>query len=615
MSGFTDLDLGGAAGLLQLGLGALLFLAPGLAAVDRLLGLRERGWMFAPVFSFTLLPLGAIVLDLFFHVRITPLSTVGLAVGWTLIFGRRRLLGLASDLRGALARARPLRPTGRQALATVLLLAAIATGVAIHLTPHLPGERADAWSAYPDLGARVVGLLEGKDSPFPIHVDEHHHLAEQAAIKRQGHIEIDDPYTGLPSSQPLFSVSGFRQERGFNLAMVQLQDLTGVSLAAQARVVPALQSGLTAGLMYAVLAPGPGALAAAGLVGIIPTTVRFLGPGFLVPHTFALPWILTGLYVSLRAQGGRRLGGLALIETGAFLMHLVPGVLTLAVATIAAAVRPGRISDRVALVGASLLPLVWLAPLAFTDAKAAVLGETELPFQPGILATAGLPALVAAALGSGLAFAWPRALPAHRALGLLAMGLLVSILVSVRLDHHSDATYSRLVPPLFLCLAALAGLGLAGVADLVGRLVPSRPLGRWRPAAGTAVTGVLVLLVLAPAVADHLSTPYYRVLDDRSWRDARILETSGAGGEDRFLSDPWQAPIFNMASGARPHAVLLPGSGSAGGADWLFYLSSNGASQEWFDERHIDYVVGPGPPNAEHERIGGRVYRIVHLEA
>lgn len=616
MSGVTELGLGGTTGALQLAVGAALFLMPGLAAADRLLGLGGRGWMWAPVFSFTLLPLGAIVLDLGFGVPVNPLVTAALAAGWTLLFARRRLVALAQGLLVRQPRPKGIasaNPWNRKAvLAAMLVTGTVGLAVAVHSLPHLPGEASDPWRAYPELAGRLLGLASGKDSPYPIHVDEHIRLAQQAQIDRQGSVQIDDPYTGLPEGRSLFSVSGFREERGFNVAMVQLSHLTGLSLSAEARFVPALQAGLTAGLLYATLAPAPGAIAAAALVGILPTDVRFLGPGYLVPSSFALPWILAGIHVSLRAEGGRRLAALALIETGAFFMHLVPGVLTLSAATVAAALRPGRPSDRLALVGVSLVPLLWLGPLVFQDAARAVSGENELPFQPEVISSAGLLLLALAAAGAGLAFVRPERSRVHSVFAILAMGILASMAASVHLDHHSDATYGRLVQPAFLCIAALAGLTIGTLASLARQRAPVEP--RARQALAIAGAALLVVVALAPAVATHLSTPHYRVFDRRSWSDARVLEASAVGPDDRFLADPWQAPVYNAASGARPHAVLFPGEGPAGGSDWSFYLRSNGASQEWFDERGIDYVIGPGPPHAEHEHLGGRVYRILHNE-
>lgn len=606
MSGATDLGITDFASWLQLAGGLLLLLAPGVAAVDRFLGLRDRGWMFAPVFSLTLLPLTAILLDLVLQAPVTPLSTALYAVGWTLLLEWPRRRQVLAGMR-SLARSRRIawRPkVGRKTLARAGLVLLVLGGVAVvQSLPHLPGEDASAWSAYPRLAIRVADGLAGGDYPYPVHVDEHYHLSRQAAIERERHIDIVDPYTGERYPSPLFSVQGFRDERGFDLALVQVHQLTGLGLATQARFLPAIEAALLAGTLYAALSPAPGALASAALVSIVPTTVRFLGPGFLVPSAFALPWIVTVMHVSLRATGGKRLAALALLETAAFFLHLVIGTLVLATAAGASLVRPGRWIDRLTLAAVCFLPLLWIGPLVTDQVTDAVAAEHDLPFQPAILAAGGLLVLLAALAGGALAFLRPDdRLRPHRVLAGLGLAVTASLFISIELGHRSDATYSRLLPTFFVCVAALAGLALAALADQARR---------WRhPAAVPSALAFLVLIVAAPAVGEQLSTPYYRIFDEASWQDARILESAGLGPEQVLLSDPWLAPVYNMASGALVHTVLIPGNAPERGADWAHYLSSGGANATWLAQRSIDVVVAPMPPNAPHVALGGNVYRL-----
>lgn len=596
----------GAVGWLRLALGLALLAAPGLAAADRLIGLRGRGWWFASVFSLSLLPLGAILLDLVLQVRTTAAVTVLLSLGWTLALLAPRLRRLARMRRkewGAWwSKARAWRPPMPrwQALAFLAVLGFVA---AAQTLPHLPGPGVSVLKAYPEFLDRVT--RDGGDYPFPIHVDEHYHLAQQAAIARQGTIDIDDPYTGEPPPSPLFSVSGFRQERGFDLAMVQVHHLTGLDLTALARLVPAAESVVLAMVLYATLAPARGAWLSALFVAIVPTTVRFLGPGFLVPSAFALPWVVTALHVSLRGQGARRLAALALLETGAFFLHLVLGTVVLAVAAIATAMRKDPRRDRLVLLAVCFLPLVWVGPLVFGQVVDAVGLETGLPFQPGILHKAGWAVLLVALGGVAAAFVrHPDENAPHRVLAILGCAITVSLAWSIANDHRSDATYSRLIPTFFVCVAALAGLGLGWATHRVGEAARM-------PVYGTFLGVVLGLAILAPAIQFHLGSPMYRLFDGESWEDGRILAGSEADGGDLFLSDPWRAPVYNALSGARPHSVLLPGNAPVNGTDWGYYLASGGATPDWFAQRGITYVVAPVPPNAQREWLGGNVYRIL----
>lgn len=591
---------------MQLVFGLLLFLAPGLAAVDRLTGLRNRGWWFAPVFSFTLLPLGAILLDMVLQVRITVGVTVGLAVAWTLLLEMPRLRKMRIPKRSSwialqekVGAMRAPRWTG---FAFLLVLSFV---FLVQSLPHWPGDDASALTAYPGLAERVVDAAGGEQFPYPIHVDEHYHLAQQAAIERQGTIDIEDPYTAEPPPSPLFSVSGFRQERGFDLALVQLHDLTGMDLMAQARLLPAFQVTLLAALTYATLAPARGAWISALFIAIIPTTVRFLGPGFLVPSAFALPWVMTSLHVSLRGQGGRRLAALALLETGAFFLHLVLGTLVLVVAALATLARKDRGRDRLVLLAVCFLPLVWIGPVVAEQVTEAVVGEHDLSFQPGILYKAGFPMLFAAIGGAILAFLPHRDEGAPmRVLAVLGTAIVVSLGLSIQFDHRSDATYSRLIPTFFVCVAGLAGWAVGWVCDRVARSLRA-------PASAVPLGVLLGLAFLMPAVHFALDAPYYRVFDEGSWRDGRTLASTDITDQDVFLSDPWRAPVYNSLTGALPHAVLIPGRPPENGADWGYYLSSGGANEQWFSERGITYVVAPVRPNAPHEHVAGNVYRII----
>lgn len=607
MSDATALGISTPGEWLRLLGGLALLLAPGVAAADRFLGLRGRGWMFAPVFSLTLLPLTAILLDLVLQAPIMPALTALYAVAWVVLLEWPRRRQAWNALR-AWAKAPSLawRPRfdRRQAVHGALLLVVLGGVAVVQSLPHLPGDEASAWTAYPRLVVRVVDGLSGGDYPYPVHVDEHYHLAQQAAIEREGRVAILDPYNGEPTPSPLLSVQGFRQERGFNLAMVQVHDLTGLGLSTQAHFLPAVETAILAGVVYAALAPAPGALASAALVAIVPTTVRFLGPAFLVPSAFALPWIITVVHVSLRAQGGRRLAALAILETGAFFFHVVIGTLVLAAAAAASLLRPGRPTDRLALAAVCFLPLLWIGPLVLDEVANAVAETHTLPFQPAILASGGFLVIAAALLGGALAFLRSNeAARPHQVLVVLGLAVTTSLFLSIELGHHSEATYGRLIPTFFVCLGGLAGLGIGWSAEQVRRLRRLR-----HPSAVPFAVAAILLVVAAPAVAAQLDRPYYRIFDDQSWAAAASLEDAGLGAEDLLLCDPWFAPIYNMASGARVHAVLRPGIPPENADDWSYYLSSGGANETWLASRGIDAVVAPVPPNAPHLVLAPNVY-------
>lgn len=494
----------------------------------------------------------------------------------------------------------------RRALALAGVLGFLAL---VHGLPHVPGDVPDSpAAAYPELARRAVDAAAGDDHPYPLHVDEHYHMARMAQIDRQAKVEIDDPYTGEPAGSGLFTtVSGFRTERGFDLAVAQVAQLTGADLAALFRFVPALWSAYLGLTLWLVLRPAPGALAAAAFTAMLPTTVRFLGVGFLVPSAFALPWILATLHVALHGRGGGRFFGLVLLITGAHFMHLVIGVLCIVTGLLAMMLRGGALRDRLAVAAGVLLPLLWIVPAAREDIVAAVSSEHTLPFAqdvflvPGMLVYTLVVAGALAAVMRGDAATRP-----HRVLLALAVLLAASMAVSIALGHRNDATYSRVVHAFFLALAALAGLGLAVAVRTAARLAPERSR---RPVAAAAVAAVAAVALAFPVQA-LLAEPYYHVFDEPSWRRVQAFAASPAGPDDTFLAHPWQAPVLTAVSGARPYAVLYPGAPPLNGEDYTHYLATEGADADWLADREIAYVVAPVEPGAEHAVLAAGVYKI-----
>ncbi len=591
--------------------GTILYLAPGILLARRLAG-RHPGWLvLAPVLSFSLMTLGATALHFLFGVPIQARTTAALALGimfvvaWPVLRNRPAL-----PRPGAIAAS--LRATSRSWWPAILVFAFTALVFAL---PHLPGTGPESnMGAYPGLLDRTGNLLLGNDDPYAVHVDEYRMIADAAEISRSGVVDISNPYTDQDEAAELFSVQGFRSERGFTLGLAQVHELTGASFPFMARVLPSLWAGHMAIALVAALRPAPGAWISGAFVAVIPTTVRFLGPGILVPSAFALAWIPAALFVGHRFEGPSRLGTLYLLVTGAYVQHLVLGTLTLAVAAMSTLGRQGRPVDRAAATLPVFLPLLWILPPIWLDVRGAVDSENNLPFETTIFLHPGLILWGLSIAGAAVAFmASNKNTGPHRTLAWLMATCAISLSLSLRADHHSDATYSRLIPTLFLCLAALAGLAL-GAATQFGRTQLSRtPIAlRWPNAAPRAVMTASFLLAataLAAPVAGSLSTPYYRIFGDQSWHDAEILVQSGAGPDDIFLSHPWRAPMFNALTGARPHAVLYPGSAPVNDADWQYYLRSNGASEEWLHDRGINYVLAPAEPQGAWQPLSASVFR------
>ncbi len=480
----------------------------------------------------------------------------------------------------------------------------------VHAMPHLPGDATEPAGAYMGLVERAVGIIPGDDYPYPVHADEHIHQAWMAQVIRQQTADIDDPYVGGKETNDLFTVQGMRSERGWNVAIVQLSLLTDVSLLTLARFLPAIWAGFLGVSVWAALRPAPGALAGAALVAILPSTLRFLGIGFLVPSSFALPWVIVTLIVASRVNGAPRFFGLLLLITAAHFMHLVLGVSSILAAIAGTLVRSEPIGRRAAMLLAALIPLVWILPASWADAKDAASSEHSLPFVPEIFLVGGVALYVFAAIGAIFAYLWPdENNRVHRALALMAIPLTLSLFLSVINDHRNDATYSRILFVFFLCFIGLASYGIGqGLAWLQRRAPWS---GMHHPAMRHGAIALVVLLLLPVPLASNMDEPYYRYFDDEAWASARHLDGLDIGPQDILLSEPSQGPLYNAISGARLAVPFTP-YGLAANDAWEYYVESGGADAKWLKERGITVVIGM-PPNAPHTDLGSDIYAVLSI--
>lgn len=476
--------------------------------------------------------------------------------------------------------------------------------------PHVPSATEPSFP-YAALAYRAWDAAHGRDDPYPLHVDEHDHIAQMAQVDRLGHAHTPDPLSGADPEGSLFTVGGLRKERGFDVAIVQLHHLTGLSLPALARWLPATWSAFLGLGVWLALRGAPGALASVALLAALQTSARFLGTGLLVPSAFALPWLLAVLVASTRGAGPPRLAALALLITGAFFLHIVIGTLALLVGLICALLGDASWRNRLALAAATLLPLVWIVPIAAADIEAALLSEHTLPFETAIFSALG--GILVALAAAGAFAAWYKAtgrLEAstrpHRILFVLALLIMASLAISLRNEHHNDATYSRLIPTLFLCVAGLGGLGAAAA----GRGLTKGLSGRsWGKGAAPAITALLVTAALAAPLQAQLTEPMYRVFDDREWRAGQAFAALPGAANTTFLSDSWNAPVYNALTGAKPWTYLKPGAEPVNGRDLQAYLTGS-ADAPWFRARGITHVVGLPAPQAPHTTLAPGLYAL-----
>lgn len=610
----ADLSLD-AAGWLRFVPGLVVWLLPGLAAADRLFPSRS-GLAFAPVLSVSLLALTGIVADVLLGVPLTATATVLWALAWTAGLQHHRVAAWLDP-------ARPLGedpgdaeqpnhvPVWRRPAVLLpvlgLVLACVFVAV-VQSHPHFPAE-GPGRVGVAEAPFELLSRLTGDGHPWPIHVDEHVHLARGAYNAREGTTPKVDTYTDTTAAENgVFTLRGDVQERGFWVGLAQFQLVTGIPWGTLFRFGPAVWAAAIAAMAWATVRPAPGAVASAAAIAVLPTTVQFMGVGFLVPIAFGLPWVLTALALATKASGTARLAGLWLVLTAAFFIHIVDGWMSFLVVLLVPLVHPGHWTGRVALAAIATAPLVWVLPSIETEvlANLAPLGHTT---SRAVLTRVGPVIAGLAVVGAAIAGIdrRPETLP-HRVLGLAALVLLIVFQVVLATGHTSLALWFRPVHGFLLFLAILAGLTAGMAGEATRRFMADRP--RWAPAAGVAASFLVMAIAVPPAMQDQSQTPYYRVFDEASWQRGHDFAASGVRPGEVFLSEPWQAQVFNGLTGALPYAVLRNGGGITNGDAYRHYVESGGANATVLEAWGVDWVVHEIAPNATHRLVAPGVYRL-----
>lgn len=497
----------------------------------------------------------------------------------------------------------------------ILVLAFVAS---VAYLPH-----ADTFNHPPDAGPHAQRLGQAywswlvdrsaDDYRYTVHVDENVHWVAMGNLQRAEGVRHGGLFFSLGEDAPSLSLGGLVHERGFHVAVVAFETLTGVPWLELFRFLPTVMLGLTAALVWAATRPWPGALAAAALVAFIPTTARFLGPGFLVPIGFSLAWVAATLVILPRvAAGGRGAALLVLLLAWSFFLHLIAGAAVLLLALCALPFARGNRRGMATLAAVGLVPAVLLGPVFLEDLRPEVELTSFLPDDLTVFDQLGPPLLFLWVLGCALTALHPPQGHARLVVGTAALASIVVLgLILLNLTAHlrAYALYDRWhqVFALLLALPAAHALVVLGEAAAWAAQVAHR---RWRsgralPTGFAAAVAVLVagggfLAATDTGLGYHLGEPYYHVLDDRDWNAFTWAAANVNGTYEVFLTHPWKAPVLSALTGQEPYAFLSPGYPPIRGDEYERYVREAWREPLWLVERDISHVADPTLPASPH---------------
>ncbi len=518
---------------------------------------------------------------------------------------------------GRLKKDGPFAPDVKGTLWTVLGAAALpfvlAFVVLAGYVPHLDlAEDARA----PGLASGLLGLGEAytefatdqrDDYEYTLHVDENHHWAGMAQLQRQDTLTFDEPYLGTPGGGP-FHIRGSVHEKGFHIAVAQFQELTGIPWPVLFRFLPALWLGVTAWGLWAALRPWPGAPVAAAFVALMPTSARFLGPGFLVPIGFGLAWIPVVAILARESFDHRRSPAfLVLAILWGFLLHFMIGFASL---LLVACMIPWTDHPRRAgvLVLVSSIPIVWLFNNFFDELEFEATRLGFLPNDRTVFTQIGALFLLVWVLGVYLMYLRPPERHRSLLLGFTLASFLAMAMIAVNFAFalNSYFLYDRWHQLFVLFATVPAAHGVVEVA----RWVMRHPIRRVPTRTVAAASAVLLSAgILQVGIEGHLRERYYHVLEDPDWESIAWAVDNVGPEYGSFLTDPWKAPIVNALTGKRPVTVLYPGSPPLRQDVWEAYLAGGFADAVFLLENDITWTIAVPPAQApEYEKLGPGIY-------
>lgn len=441
--------------------------------------------------------------------------------------------------------------------------------------------------------AFYMALLPRLDYPFPLHIDEWIHLGALQHL-------LDTGRSGGASVYAVDSTTQGNIEAGYQIWLAQLFMSTGMSWRILNRVVPALVLALIAFGAYVFGRKHGIGLPAAFFVTFIPTTIRFLGPAFMVPVALGLVFFpLSLLILDKFRTDWKYLILLILVMLSLFVIHGTTAValgIVLVVAVICCLlISPpeGRLR-RTWLASLLLIPvtavmlLIWnpQAYLSIIRAEFTMQNRVPLPAMFGIIPKFGyVPTLffAAAIVALFLKADWRRYAVVISATGFV----LFQIYYSKSLPFAPDILYERAWLYATLLISLAAGFGVADVYIAVSHWVRRNGV---RVAVVFGMASFLLVASLIPRIDSYKKEPYYHVIGVGDYYDFLFVREC-LDDQSRAILDPYVAWAFPPVSGKPVYAAAASPWGAADFQRIMKFFSDGATDTDWLRQNKVDILI------------------------
>lgn len=350
--------------------------------------------------------------------------------------------------------------------------------------------------------AFYLNFTPHKDYQYPVHVDEWVNFAISQAILDEGNVVYTEPFMGE-------KIITNDLEIGLRTFLAVFKDLTGFSWIFIFRYMSSIIFMITVLGVYTFTNRGGYGLQAAFLAALIPTSVRLIGPGFLVAVGVGLMFIPLSLFLAYNTKKY-----LLLFIFTAFLFLLHPPTALAVIAVLIPFVLLNYRNDpkhsiyiAAALMFAFLISSPRLAHLVAPTAGSMVsVTKHFLPLAPHVFKVYG--SLQTLIFVIGFFMLGKRGERNDHSLMFASVLLLLPITVYAQFTIGNLIIYGRSYSYLMLLMSIIGGYGLFSISTRLKRYSP-----------GLAIYVLLIISILGTAVVAHSNTPYYHVMDKQEYGD------------------------------------------------------------------------------------------------
>jgi hypothetical protein len=458
--------------------------------------------------------------------------------------------------------------------------------------------------------AFYISMIPRLDYAYPIHTDEWTHFAEARTIVSEEAVPFYDVVTGEARSDTV--VEGEKStphfEVGYHVLLAEVKFLTGLPWLTMFRFLPSFIFALAVIGAYVFGNRRGFGLEAALFACLVPTTVRFLGPAFVVPVALGLFLVPVFLFLVDHCWRARALPLLLLpLLSFLFIAHPPTALLASMIVVVYGLFQTARrasmrrvmrrralthVAVALAVVAVASLPaLIYNHWLVGTAASAPGLPRYLLETPGGMIPRLGYFPYLLFVLGL-VALARSRN-RADRALLVITVLVAAYTFVYYQYGVGNAAIYARFVLYLSMLVLLIAGLATSRIRNWIAASLSPR----WASGASLVAAGLVLVVLVLPSLGLGLQSRYeeryYRRIHETEYEDFVWMRENLCPEYERALMIPRFGRAFAAITGKYVYAPVQAAAGPVTEpkvAEATQVLQGDGPDATWLRERGLSVV-------------------------